>query len=207
MEDSSSQSFFRRHWEGYKEFWSERFSILDNYSPFIQRQAPLPPWSSSDVEEFIASDPVHGPVVISSFFYCLLLTSLLSLTVSYNLVCFLDRCMVGFVDFSVSWIPHLNWPLRANISNLRFILRFVYLKLNVFIYIFVRRLGNRVVSPLSFGIIWNFLARWLLMNNGLSYNILCRVSSPSPCHAVLLWNYLKEIMSQALYFSSFLVNS
>lgn len=63
MEDSSSQSFFRKHWEGYKEFWSERFSILDNYSPYVQREKPLPPWSSSDVEEFIASDPVHGPAL------------------------------------------------------------------------------------------------------------------------------------------------
>uniref|UniRef100_A0A0A0LXK1 Succinate dehydrogenase subunit 6, mitochondrial n=1 Tax=Cucumis sativus TaxID=3659 RepID=A0A0A0LXK1_CUCSA len=63
MEDSSSQSFFRKHWEGYKEFWSDRFSILDNYSPYVQRQTPLPSWSSSDVEEFIASDPVHGPVL------------------------------------------------------------------------------------------------------------------------------------------------
>ncbi|KAB1215677.1 hypothetical protein CJ030_MR4G009231 [Morella rubra] len=56
----SQQSFFKRHWEGYKEFWAERFSFLDNYARFIQRDKPLPAWSASDVEEFIASDPVHG---------------------------------------------------------------------------------------------------------------------------------------------------
>lgn len=62
--DSSSSSFFRRHWEGYKEFWSDRFSILDNYSRFIKgREQPLPSWSASDVEEFIVSDPVHGPAL------------------------------------------------------------------------------------------------------------------------------------------------
>uniref|UniRef100_A0A5B7A852 Succinate dehydrogenase subunit 6, mitochondrial n=1 Tax=Davidia involucrata TaxID=16924 RepID=A0A5B7A852_DAVIN len=55
-----SASFFRRHWEGYKEFWKERFSILDNYSRFVKRDKRLPSWSDSDVEEFIASDPVHG---------------------------------------------------------------------------------------------------------------------------------------------------
>ncbi|RDY08857.1 Succinate dehydrogenase subunit 6, mitochondrial, partial [Mucuna pruriens] len=58
----SSQSY----WEGYKEFWSERFSFLGNYSKFIKRDKPLPSWSSSDVEEFIASDPVHGPVLRSA---------------------------------------------------------------------------------------------------------------------------------------------
>jgi len=52
------------YWEGYKAFWSERFSFLSNYSRFINRDKPIPSWSSSDVEEFIASDPVHGPVVI-----------------------------------------------------------------------------------------------------------------------------------------------
>ncbi|CAL5425575.1 unnamed protein product [Camellia sinensis] len=59
----SSPSFFRKHWEEYKEFWSERFSILDNYSRFVQRQNPISSWSDSDVEEFIASDPLHGPTL------------------------------------------------------------------------------------------------------------------------------------------------
>ncbi|XP_015873158.3 succinate dehydrogenase subunit 6, mitochondrial [Ziziphus jujuba] len=62
-DDSSSQSFLRRHWEGYKEFWSDRFSFYENYSRFFNRDKPLPSWSSSDVEEFIASDPVHGPAL------------------------------------------------------------------------------------------------------------------------------------------------
>jgi hypothetical protein len=62
--EASQQSFLRRHWEGYKEFWAERFSFLDNYSRFIDK--PLPSWSASDVDEFIASDPVHGPTVTLS---------------------------------------------------------------------------------------------------------------------------------------------
>ncbi|XP_057953140.1 succinate dehydrogenase subunit 6, mitochondrial [Malania oleifera] len=62
-ESAESQSFFRRHWEGWKDFWVERFSIIDNYSRFIKRENPLPSWSDSDVEAFIASDPVHGPTL------------------------------------------------------------------------------------------------------------------------------------------------
>ncbi|KAL5095931.1 hypothetical protein RYX36_000258 [Vicia faba] len=58
-QDSSPQSF----WEGYKEFWGERFSFMSNYSNFIKRDKPLTSWSDSDVEEFIAYDPLHGPVV------------------------------------------------------------------------------------------------------------------------------------------------
>ncbi|EEF46533.1 succinate dehydrogenase subunit 6, mitochondrial [Ricinus communis] len=62
-DDAETNSFFRKHWEGYKEFWGERFSFLENYSRFIKRDKPLPSWSSSDVEQFIASDPVHGPTL------------------------------------------------------------------------------------------------------------------------------------------------
>jgi hypothetical protein len=40
------------------------FSFLDNYSRFIDK--PLPSWSASDVDEFVASDPVHGPTVTLS---------------------------------------------------------------------------------------------------------------------------------------------
>ncbi|KAH7561329.1 hypothetical protein JRO89_XS10G0212400 [Xanthoceras sorbifolium] len=58
MGEESEQSFFRRHWEGYKEFWGERFSFLENYSRFIKRDKPLPSWSSTDVDQFIASDPL-----------------------------------------------------------------------------------------------------------------------------------------------------
>ncbi|KAI5667093.1 hypothetical protein M9H77_16946 [Catharanthus roseus] len=59
----SQKGFLKRHWEGYKEFWGERFSFLDSYSRFIKLDKPLPSWSSADVEEFIASDPVHGPAL------------------------------------------------------------------------------------------------------------------------------------------------
>ncbi|XP_028756755.1 succinate dehydrogenase subunit 6, mitochondrial-like [Neltuma alba] len=62
-ERPSSQSFLGGHWEGFKEFWSERFSFLNDYSRFIQPDHLLPSWSSSDVEEFMASDPIHGPVL------------------------------------------------------------------------------------------------------------------------------------------------
>ncbi|KAL0016391.1 hypothetical protein SO802_003460 [Lithocarpus litseifolius] len=62
-ESSSSQSFFKKHYEGLKDFWTERFSFLENYARFVQREKPLPSWSDSDVEEFIASDPVHGPTL------------------------------------------------------------------------------------------------------------------------------------------------
>lgn len=61
MADNTQGSSF---WEDYKQFWSEKFSFLGNYSSFINRDKPIPSWSSSDVEEFIASDPVHGPVVM-----------------------------------------------------------------------------------------------------------------------------------------------
>uniref|UniRef100_A0A2P2JEN9 Uncharacterized protein MANES_11G103800 n=1 Tax=Rhizophora mucronata TaxID=61149 RepID=A0A2P2JEN9_RHIMU len=61
MGESAEPSFFRKHWEGYKEFWKERFSFLDNYNRFLHKR--LPPWSSSDVDAFIAIDPVHGPAL------------------------------------------------------------------------------------------------------------------------------------------------
>ncbi|OAP15698.1 SDH6 [Arabidopsis thaliana] len=69
-----SESFVGKNWNGLKDFWSDRLSFFENYTRFTKRDAPLPSWSSSDVEEFIASDPVHGPTVIS--FY-------LSLALSY----------------------------------------------------------------------------------------------------------------------------
>ena len=49
--------------DGIKGFWEERLSFLENYTRFTKRDTPLPSWSSSDVEEFIASDPLHGPTV------------------------------------------------------------------------------------------------------------------------------------------------
>ncbi|KAF8404302.1 hypothetical protein HHK36_009185 [Tetracentron sinense] len=57
----SSSSFFRRQWEDRTGFWGEKFSFLDNYKRFSNRENPIPSWSDSDVEEFIASDPIHGP--------------------------------------------------------------------------------------------------------------------------------------------------
>ncbi|KAI3461232.1 hypothetical protein Pfo_017895 [Paulownia fortunei] len=62
-ETQEPKSFLRKHWEGYKEFWAERFSFLDNYSRFLYPEKPLPDWDSSVVEEFIASDPIHGPTL------------------------------------------------------------------------------------------------------------------------------------------------
>ncbi|XP_011090279.1 succinate dehydrogenase subunit 6, mitochondrial [Sesamum indicum] len=62
-ETKETKSFLRQYWEEYKEFWAERFSFLDNYSRFLHPEKPLPHWDSSVVEEFIASDPVHGPVL------------------------------------------------------------------------------------------------------------------------------------------------
>ncbi|KAL6567030.1 succinate dehydrogenase [Orobanche minor] len=62
-ESQESKSPLRRYWEGYKEFWGERFSFIDNYSRFLDPSKPLPHWDSSVVEEFIASDPVHGPTL------------------------------------------------------------------------------------------------------------------------------------------------
>ncbi|GAB2285628.1 succinate dehydrogenase [Dionaea muscipula] len=56
----SSANFFKRHWQGWKGFYSDRFAFLDNYFRFINRDKPLPAWSQSDVDDFIASDPVHG---------------------------------------------------------------------------------------------------------------------------------------------------
>lgn len=60
---TDSQSFLGGHWDGFKGFWVERLSFLENYTRFTKRDTPLPSWSSSDVDEFIASDPVHGPTV------------------------------------------------------------------------------------------------------------------------------------------------
>ncbi|KAB2015245.1 hypothetical protein ES319_D08G011500v1 [Gossypium barbadense] len=60
MEDSSSKSFLRKQWDEYKEFWADRFPFTNVYSRYIGREQSLPSWSESDVNEFIASDPVHG---------------------------------------------------------------------------------------------------------------------------------------------------
>jgi hypothetical protein len=58
------QSFFKKHWEGFTEFWGDRFSFVENYARFLRRDKPIPSWSDSDVQEFIASDHIHGPTVL-----------------------------------------------------------------------------------------------------------------------------------------------
>ncbi|KAL0437092.1 UNVERIFIED_CONTAM: Succinate dehydrogenase subunit, mitochondrial [Sesamum radiatum] len=65
-EPQESKSFLRQYWEGYKEFWAERFSFLDNYSRFLHPEKPLPHWDSSVVEEFIASHPSMAPLYLPS---------------------------------------------------------------------------------------------------------------------------------------------
>ncbi|GAA0173724.1 dehydrogenase [Lithospermum erythrorhizon] len=60
MTEAEQKGFFN----GFKQFWCDRFAFVENYTRFIKnRDHPLPSWSSADVEEFIASDPVHGPIL------------------------------------------------------------------------------------------------------------------------------------------------
>lgn len=99
-QDSSSQSF----WEGYKEFWGERFSFMTNYSNFTKRDKPLTSWSNSDVEDFIASDPVHGPVV-TPFFH--LFISFLHFDCLYN-ISVVVRCLFGCLLASI-WFIGFDW--------------------------------------------------------------------------------------------------
>ncbi|KAK3040175.1 hypothetical protein RJ639_028425 [Escallonia herrerae] len=65
--DSSSRTspvgFIKKHYQGWKDFWADRFAFLDNYTRFAAREERLPPWSSADVEKFIAEDPVYGPTL------------------------------------------------------------------------------------------------------------------------------------------------
>ncbi|KAK1326048.1 hypothetical protein QJS10_CPA01g00800 [Acorus calamus] len=62
---SSSSSTATSMVSGYlselKQFWKARFSFLDYHKKILGREEPLPRWTSDDVEEFIASDPVYGP--------------------------------------------------------------------------------------------------------------------------------------------------
>lgn len=59
----SPAEFFRQHWEGWSGYWCDRFAFLEHFSKFTHRQKALPPWSDSDVEEFMSSDPVYGPTL------------------------------------------------------------------------------------------------------------------------------------------------
>ncbi|KFK43152.1 hypothetical protein AALP_AA1G086700 [Arabis alpina] len=60
---AATDSFIGGYVDGFKGFWAEKVSFLENYTRFTKRDKALPSWSSSDVEEFIASDPVHGPTL------------------------------------------------------------------------------------------------------------------------------------------------
>lgn len=92
----SQKGFLKRHWEGYKEFWGERFSFLDSYSRFIKLDKPLPSWSSADVEEFIASDPVHGPAV------CITAPCIFLSLLRFEFCClFSTLCFSGFGQYSL----------------------------------------------------------------------------------------------------------
>ncbi|KMT04976.1 hypothetical protein BVRB_7g171390 [Beta vulgaris subsp. vulgaris] len=53
----------KSYMDGFKGFWCQKLAYLENYTRFTKRDKPLPSWSESDVETFIASDPVHGPVL------------------------------------------------------------------------------------------------------------------------------------------------
>ena len=91
----------------FKGFWEERLSFLENYTRFTKRDAPLPSWSSSDVDEFIASDPVNGPTVFLS----------LSLSLSgcdihglFDWFCLLSpRVSIWFTD----WACDFDWLFVA----------------------------------------------------------------------------------------------
>jgi hypothetical protein len=42
--------------------WREAFAPFHKLASISERRStPLPPWSEADVQEFIRSDPVHGP--------------------------------------------------------------------------------------------------------------------------------------------------
>jgi len=55
--------------DGYKPWWAiDKVAWREAFAPFYKftsiserRDAPLPPWSEADVQEFIKSDPVYGP--------------------------------------------------------------------------------------------------------------------------------------------------
>ncbi|KAJ8621846.1 hypothetical protein MRB53_030375 [Persea americana] len=64
--DSSSSplKYMKNKMKSLGEYWDDRFAILDHYTKtFFTPEKPLPKWSDSDVEEFIASDHVNGPTL------------------------------------------------------------------------------------------------------------------------------------------------
>ncbi|BBN06632.1 hypothetical protein MPTK1_3g22720 [Marchantia polymorpha subsp. ruderalis] len=49
-------------WAIDKAAWRERFSVFYRLASISEnRTQPLKPWTEQDVEDFIKSDPVHGP--------------------------------------------------------------------------------------------------------------------------------------------------
>lgn len=76
MAEGEGSAAAGRYWADWKAYWRARFAFLDNYKKvFLIPENPLPKWSAADVEEFIASDPVHGPTVdcFRFFLICVLL--------------------------------------------------------------------------------------------------------------------------------------
>ncbi|KAL8473257.1 hypothetical protein ACS0TY_030187 [Phlomoides rotata] len=59
---SETQESNRGFWKGFKDYFAESF-YLNDYSKILHPGKPLPHWDSSVVEEFIASDPLHGPTL------------------------------------------------------------------------------------------------------------------------------------------------
>ncbi|KAK9097516.1 hypothetical protein Sjap_023013 [Stephania japonica] len=66
-DSSSSSSTLDTYWSDFKSFWVERVPSLKLYKKYIlDRETPIPPWSASDLEAYIAVDPVHGPALKSA---------------------------------------------------------------------------------------------------------------------------------------------
>lgn len=47
-----------------KEFVNDRFWFVEKYHKFIDGHHKPLSWSQSDVDAFIATDPIHGPAVL-----------------------------------------------------------------------------------------------------------------------------------------------
>ncbi|KAJ8621849.1 hypothetical protein MRB53_030378 [Persea americana] len=70
--DSSSTplKYVKNKMKSLGEYWDDRFAILDHYiNTFFTLEEPLPKWFDSDVEEFIAFDPINGPTISAKDFH------------------------------------------------------------------------------------------------------------------------------------------
>ena len=56
-----AQDGYKPWWAIDKAAWREAFLPFYKFASITERDAPLPPWSDADVQEFINSDPVYGP--------------------------------------------------------------------------------------------------------------------------------------------------